>query len=154
MKRTTLASTDLILLNIARYVARGESVTDHRGEFARTSSGVAHCNCWSRYIGSGLCGSGAVQSGVSSIASAVTWCNGNSKCVHLWQRKLHEFSAIINTRDIFLHWNFNRILRNKLLATEFANKILPPLKIHCLNEKKMTHLLCKQIPLSNTVKLI
>ena len=78
MKRIILTVTDLILLNIARYISWGKSVTDHSGEFARAPSGVAHCHCWSRYIGRGLCGSGAVQSGVSSIASAGTWCNGKN----------------------------------------------------------------------------
>ena len=83
MKRITLALTDLILLNVARYVARSESVTDHSGELARAPSGVAHRHCWSRYIGRRLCGSGTIQSGESNIASAGAWCNGNSKCVNL-----------------------------------------------------------------------
>ena len=81
MKQITLAFTDLILLYVARYVARSKSVANHRGEFTRAPSGVAHRHVWSRYVERGFCGSGTVQPRESSIASARACYYRNRDCI-------------------------------------------------------------------------
>ena len=75
-----LNETDLILLHVARYVARGESVTDDSGEFTRAPSGVAH-RYHSGYVECGFCGPGAVRSCESSIASARACYYRNRNCI-------------------------------------------------------------------------